>query len=243
MTLPVVRAFVPGLLGVLCFSAASHGEVITLRSGQVSGFPGTPGQLDSHMTWGGSVGNGPLSGAAFTAADFNNTVANSAVVIAPVSVWIPGLTFDPQARWVATDLIPGTTLGASASTLYRVPFAVTTTGITSATLTIAWSSDDSLGDVAFGGPNPIGAYLRDPSGAVTPLLPVSGGNFTIESLVSGLNILGAVNTGVNELFLYQRDQGFGVSGVIFSAEISVIPAPGAVALLGLGGLIGARRRR
>jgi uncharacterized protein (TIGR03382 family) len=241
-TVALIVAVVGTMAGLT--SCGALGEVIQLRSGQVSGVPGLAGQNDDIVTWGVTNFSGPLSASPFTTADFNATTPNPAVVINPVSVWIPGLTSDPQARWIGTSTIPGSNgWGATGSTLYRVPFNVTTVGITSATLNVAWSSDDSLGDLAFGGANPVGAYIRNGFGAITPLTPVAGGNFTIESIVSGLNVTGAISTGANELFFYQRDQGFGVSGVIFSAEFNIIPTPGAAALLGLGGLSMARRRR
>lgn len=231
--------------GALALASMASAQVITLRSGQSGGLPGTPGQLDDVMTWGGALfGSGPYSANPFTAADFNNTTANPAVVIQPHPAWIPGLTFDPQARWVGTRLIsPDFPMGDASSTLYRVPFLVTATGITSAFISIAWAADDGMGDISYGGPNPVGAYLRDPFGNVTPLVPVSGGGFTFESFALTMNILGAVNAGLNELFFYQRDQGGAPSGIIFSALIEVVPAPGAAALLGIAGIAATRRRR
>lgn len=234
------------LVGAVSLAASPvAAETIILRSGQVGGLPGLPTQPDDVMTYGNWVTTGPLSASPFTAADFNNTVSNPAVVITPYTSWIPGLTFDPQARWIGSGIwaFSPPPYGAPSSTLYRVPFTVTTVGITGATISIAWSSDDTLGDVLYGGANPVGAYLRDPSGNVTALTPVAGGSFGVESLVLNYNILGAIGTGLNELFLYQRDQGVGISGLIFSAEITIIPAPTAAALLGLGGLATARRRR
>jgi hypothetical protein len=224
-------------------------EVITLRSGQVGGLPGIATQLDDTVTFGNTVNSGPLSASPFTAADFNASSANPAIVINPYYSWVSGLTFDSQARWIGTGLyntgdpsLPPD-MGAPSSALYRAPFTVTTAGITSATISIAWACDDSLGDQVFGGPNPFGAYLRDSSGNVTPLSLVSGGGYGIESQVLNLNITGAVSTGANELFLYQRDQGFGIAGLIFGAEMRIVPAPGTITAAGFIGLIAARRRR
>lgn len=231
------------LLAVAAAAAPAAAETIVLRSGQVSGFPGVPGQFDSTITFGSTVVSGPLSASPFVAADFNAAAINPAICITPHSAWIPGLTFDPQARWIGTGMYPGTTLGASSSTLYRVPFTVTTAGITGATITLAWSADDGLGDITWGGANPIGAYLRDSFGNVTALTPAAGGNFTIESSIINYNILGAITTGANELFLYQRDQGGAPSGLIFGAEISIVPTPGAASVLAVGGLLATRRRR
>lgn len=229
------------LVGAL--AAAASAETITLRSGQVGGNPGSPTQFDDIMTFGPTVPTGPLSANPFTAADFNATTANPAMLINPYTSWLPALTYDPQARWVGTGLYIFDNLGAPSSTLYRVPFNVTTASITSASISIAWSADDSLGDLLYGGANPIGAYLRDGSGNVTPLNPVAGGGFTFESTVLNYNITGALTTGANELFLYQRDQGLGIAGLIFGAEIRVVPAPSALALAGLPALALTRRRR
>lgn len=231
------------LLAVAAATAPAAAETIVLRSGQVAGFPGVTGQLDSTITFGNTVVSGPLSGSPFVAADFNAAATNPAVCIAPHSLWIPGLTFDPLARWIGTGLYPGLNLGVSSSTLYRVPFTVTTAGITGATISLAWSADDGLGDITWGGANPIGAYLRDSFGNVTALTPAAGGNFTIESSIINYNIFGAITTGANELFLYQRDQGGAPSGLIFSAELSIVPTPGAASMLALGGLLATRRRR
>lgn len=233
------------LVGALLAAAAAgaSAEVIILRSGQVGGLPGAVGQNDDIMTWGASVVSGPLSANPFNAADFNNTVTSPAVVIQPVGVWLPGLTYDPQARWVGTTLLdPTFPTGASSSNLYRVPFNVNTVGITNATLKLAFACDDALGDIYWGGANPIGAYIRDPFGNVTPITPALGGGYAVETIIN-FNITTAIGTGLNELFLYQRDQGFGAAGLIFGARIGVVPAPGALAMLGLGGLLTTRRRR
>jgi hypothetical protein len=230
------------------FAAGASAETIVLRSGQVGGFPGLVGQFDSTMRFGSTVSTGPLSPNPFVAADYNASASGSAaLIITPYTSWLPALTFDPQARWVGTGdsgIMPAPTIwGASSSALYCVPFTVTTTGITSATISLSWACDDGLGDFLWGGANPIGAYLRDSFGNVTPITPAVGGNYGVETQVINFNILGAISTGSNELFLYQRDQGAGISGLIFGAELRITPTPGAAALLGLGGLLGMRRRR
>ncbi|MFA6044571.1 MAG: hypothetical protein WC718_06270 [Phycisphaerales bacterium] len=234
---------VAGVLLLGLVSAAHAVEVITLRSGQVGGVPGTPGGLDDTVTFSTPPGSGALSTSPFVAADFNAAAANQALVIAPVSVWLPALSFDPAARWIGTGFLPGSPYGAPGSTIYRVPFNVTTVGITGASFSIGWAADDSLGDQAFGGANPFGAYIRDAFGNVTALPPVSVGSYATETQVLNYNVTGAVSTGANELFLYNRDQGFSVSGLIFGAEFQIVPAPGAAALLGLGSILTLRRRR
>ncbi len=234
---------VASLLVLAAASAANAVEVITLRSGQVSGVPGAPGGLDDIVTFSTSPGSGALSASPFVAADFNAAAANQAIVIAPVGVWLPALTFDPQARWIGTGFLPNSNYGAPGSTIFRVPFNVSTVGITGATISVAWASDDTLGDTLFGGANPEGAYLRDAFGTITPLTPVTSGNYGAETVVLNYNITGAISTGANELFFYSRDQGFAVSGLLFGAELNIVPAPGAAALLGVGSMLTLRRRR
>lgn len=242
---PIARVVSLALISAVC--SAAHAETITLRSGQVGGLPGLATQFDDTVTFGSTVPTGPLSASPFTAADFNASSANPAIVINPYTVWLPSLTFDSQARWIGTGLyndpVNPPNLGAPSSALYRAPFNVSTTGITSASISIAFACDDNLGDQLFGGANPIGAYLRDPSGNVTPLIPVTGGGYGIETVVLNYSITGAIDTGLNELFLYQRDQGSGIAGLIFGAEIRVIPAPASAGIMGLSLLAAARRRR
>lgn len=244
---PSSRSLAVGVALAFAASGAAAVETITLRSGQVGGLPGIPTQIDDIVTFGSTVPTGPLSPNPFTAADFNASAANPAIVITSFSSWLSSLSFDPQARWIGTGLYNADpfqpNLGAPSSALYRVPFTVTTTGITSATLSIAWACDDALGDQIWGGANPIGGYLRDPNGNVTILNPVVGGSYALETLVTNLNITGAIDTGLNELFLYQRDQGSGISGLIFGAEMRIVPTPGPAALAGLATLIAASRRR
>ncbi|MBL8991657.1 MAG: hypothetical protein JNJ48_08785 [Phycisphaerae bacterium] len=242
-----VRSSVVAASALVAFAAQAGAETIILRSGQVSGVPGLPTQVDDSMTFGPFAPTGPLSANPFTAADFNATTANQAVVVNPYTSWLATLPFDSQARWVGTGNVTlpfsGNDLGQVSTVLYRVPFTVTTVGITSASISIAWACDDTLGDLLYGGANPVGAYLRDPFGNVTALTPVAGGGFSFQSLVLNYNITGAIGTGLNELFLYQRDQGSGISGLIFSAEITVLPSPAAASLLGIAGLAATRRRR
>jgi hypothetical protein len=220
-------------------------EVIQLRSGQVGGLPGLPGQPDDIVTWGQfvAVGLGPLSAVPFTAANFNAAAAFPATVVSHLTTpWFATLPSDPLARWINYDgYAPDPTFpitGSFGSVLYRVPFTVSTVGITNAQLSIHWAVDDFLGDPAGSGPNPVGAYLRDGGGNVTLLPPVVGGFYNIETQANGINVTSAITTGANELFLYQRDNGAVVSGTIFSAtfDINIIPEPAAIALTAIAAL-------
>jgi uncharacterized protein (TIGR03382 family) len=226
-----------GVAVALILSAGASGEVITVRSGQVGGLPGLAGQSDDIVRY---LPNNPpgamISANPFTAADFLGAVTGpSALVIDPVGPWTPGIS-DPSARWINFGMLPGSTYGAPGSSLYAVPFVVTTAGITNATISLEYAVDDYLGDALYGGPNPDGLYINGvPTG-------YSGGSYATPTFYGG-NITAMVNTGINYLYFYQRDQGVSVSGLIFSATIEVIPAPGTAGLLGLGAIVGLRRRR
>ena len=224
-------------------SQALGAEVITVRSGQVGGLPGLAGQADDIVT---NLPNNPpggqVSASPFTPADFAGAVSGPAAqVINAYSVWTPGLS-DPLARWInwSADITPqpdgtvsGTGYGNPGSALYAVPFVVTTPGATFATLNLELAVDDALGDWFVAGPNPDGLYINGVSTGY------QGGNYATPTFHTQVI---PVSTGLNYLYFYQRDLGVLVSGLIFSATLTV-PAPGAMALLGMGGLVAVRRRR
>lgn len=233
------------LLAMAIAAGAAHAsQIINLRSGQVGGFPGIAGQPDDIVTWRpGTPGGAPASGSVFGGADFTGANTGApAHVINPVSVWTPGIS-DPLARWinwdgyfVNPDGSPGSGNGVAGSVLYAVPFFVTTSSVTFANIKLEYAVDDYLGDSLFGGPNPDGLYINGiPTG-------YSGGSYATPT-IHNQNITAMVTPGLNYMYLYQRDAGFGVSGIIFSARIKVVPAPGSLALVGAGGLLAARRRR
>ncbi|MBX3365351.1 MAG: hypothetical protein KF866_11385 [Phycisphaeraceae bacterium] len=218
-------------------------ETITLRSGWISNAPGIPSQIEDDITVLAGPGGTALSATAFTPAQFAAAQSGPfARVITPVSgPWIATLPADPLARWINPSFFATGPffLGTPASALYAVPFNVTTTGITSATLTLHWACDDTLGGLLAGAgdPNQMGVYING-----VPV-PIAGGSFSSQSSVFNVNVTGLVNTGANTMYLYQRDIGVSVSGLIFSATYNILPAPGAAGLLGLGGLCAVRRRR
>jgi hypothetical protein len=232
--------------------AARAAEIITVRSGQSGGVPGAVGALDDIVTynpWGNPVA-APVLPTAFVAADFAATVAGSpATVIAPVAPWMGGLTAplsDPLARWInfAPDptqpFPPGR--GAPGSALYAVPFWINTATITNATLTVEGGVDDVLGDAySNDGPNFDGLYINDiPSGLSTLIT----GDFNFGFPTTHFQVITTkVQPGQNYLFFYQRDLGAGVSGLIFSATIEVVPEPGSIGLAATGALFAFGRRR
>ncbi|MBX9737120.1 MAG: hypothetical protein K2X32_09365 [Phycisphaerales bacterium] len=232
-TRAIASLAVAALLGAC---AVANAETITIRSGQVAGSPGIAGQSDDTVTYlPNNPGGAPISAFAFTPADFAGAVSGpAAVVINPVGVWTPGIS-DTAARWINFGMYQNTSgFGLSGSSLYAIQFNVTTPGATFAQLNLELAVDDSAGDLVFGGANPDFLYVNG-----TPILSSTTANFAVPTFY---NPVIPVNTGLNTLYLYQRDQGLGVSGIIFSATIT-IPTPGAAAVLGLGGLLATRRRR
>ncbi len=232
------------ILSIGAGAASAASQTITLRSGQVGGLPGVAGQPDDIVTF---LPNNPpgaaISATPFTAGDFAGAAAGGpAHVINPVFPWTPGLS-DPLARWinfdgsfVNPDGSPGIGWGTPGSCLYAVPFNITLASITNATLSLEFAVDDHLGDFSFGGGNPDGLYINGmPTG-------YAGGNYATPTF-HFQNITSMVNPGLNYLYFYQRDLGISVSGLIFSARIDVVPAPGALAMVGAGGMLAARRRR
>ncbi|MBK7404337.1 MAG: hypothetical protein IPJ41_06790 [Phycisphaerales bacterium] len=230
-------------LVLLAFGSAARAELVQFRSGQTGGIPGTPGSLDDIVRinpW-GNPGGAPVLGTAFTAADFAATSTGpAAMVVQPVSPWMGGVTAplsDPLARWINWTA-DSSGYGTAGSVLYAVPFWINTVGITNAVLTFEGGADDMLGDWFYGGPNPDGLYIN----GVAAGYQYVGFNFGSPTTHTQ-NITGMVNTGQNYLYYYQRDAGFGVSGIIFSGKIHVTPTPGALSALGLAGLVATRRRR
>ena len=241
--------FVVMLVGVaiaMVAGQAASAEVITLRSGQVGGLPGVAGQADDIVTY---LPNNPPGGAIspspFTPAEFAGAATGPAAhVINAHPAWTPGIS-DTQARWInfAVDQqvqpdgsVGGTGYGLPGSSLYAIPFFVNTANATGGFMNIEYAVDDVGGDwyAPYLGGNPNTLYINGVA------LPHQGGNYAASTFYSTSLSFGP---GLNYLYLYQRDAGILVSGAIFRITIDVAPAPGAAALLGLGGLFAARRRR
>lgn len=219
----VGRALV--LAGLVAFAAAAAQaqEVIQLRTGQAGGSPGVCGQIDDSFRYnptGVPTCPAPFRGGSFTAADFAGaTTGPKAAIIPPLSgTWMPTLPSDPQARWINWQ--QSGCAGLSNSVLYACPFTVTTSSNPCpliATIDLCWAIDDWLGDPS--GPNPVGVYVNG-----TALDPgFSGGSYASQTCRTQVNV--PVNTGTNWLYIYQRDLGCTVSGVILSARITVWPKP------------------
>ncbi|TWT43158.1 hypothetical protein [Botrimarina hoheduenensis] len=235
----------PTFVGALCLAllpaAVAPGlETITVRSGQSLGLPGAPGALDdsvSYNPW-GNPGGSPVLATAFTPADFAATTSGpSAVVISPVSPWMGGAVAplsDPLARWINfRESFIGQT-GAPGSALYSVPFTIQSQSFSQVLLCIEGGVDDTLGD-SFSGdsPNLEGLYVNGiavPSSLTTINLNFGTFNFA-QASTHTVDITASVTPGLNHFYLLQRDVGFGVSGLIFSATIKVIPEPTCLTLV------------
>jgi hypothetical protein len=192
---------------------------INLRSGQVGGAPGSPGQNDGNvrrhpMT----VPVGAISATPFTPAWFAASQATPATITARNPGWINpatgGFPCDPLARWISHRF---PSQGSGSSAFYAIPFDVDAACVSRAELDFCWAADETLGDVATG-PNPSGVYLNG-----VPL-PISGGSFGAQSQVLSLPLTNVV-PGQNWLYIYTRNVGTSDSGLLFSAQVRVFCCP------------------
>jgi hypothetical protein len=189
---------------------AAASEVIVLRSGNAPA--GLPDPF-IHMLVGS--GGSPLSPMPFTPADFDAAcMGPNAIVVGSIysPPWLGQLTCDPAAQWIGID-----PFATPASALYCYPFEVQTCCICRATLSFCWVADDGLGDALYGGPNPAGVYLNGV--AVAPM--ITGGNYAVETQAFA-DVTGLLHCGLNRLEVYNRDQGYSISGVMFSAMFDII---------------------
>ncbi len=204
-----IRNLTRGLLALLiALPLAASAETLTLHSGN-----GTIGTADAEITvLAGSAGV-PLSSAPFSAADFDSACSAAfAKVVAPYGPWLIGISCNSDAKWIGVDA-----LASPSSALYCQPFDVETCCIDSATLTLCWVTDDTLGDASHGGANPDGVYINGV--AVSP--SIAGGDFITESSAV-VDITGMIDCGSNALQIYNRDVGIVVSGVMYSATIDIV---------------------
>ena len=147
---------------VLCVSASqTQGAVITIRTGQVGGVPGSClGADDTFRRWAPQrLCSFPILSTPFQAADFDSACAGApAVVVIPDPfAWVQSLACDPDARWIASQLshlYPMQCAGERQSTLYCAPFTNQTECTVADSVRICWAVDDYLGDPpAFPGPS------------------------------------------------------------------------------------------
>ncbi len=218
------------LAGLVVQSQAAT-TCISFRSGYIGNAPGAVGQSEDNIN---VLAGTTMTPIAMNAGNFAAAAGGPAAVVVQPFVWNPTLAADPLARWINPVSNP---YGQPMSALYAVDLGplVNWNTATSATLTIHWMVDDHLGDIsAFNG-----VFLNAPGNS----LGIGGGNYATQTSALSINVPVSWLQANNTLYLYQADIGSGLSGIIFSGELCVVPAPGAVAALGLGSLVALRRRR
>jgi hypothetical protein len=204
-------------------SSAVARDTIIIRSGSFGNAPAATGTaIDNGTCIAATIPLVPLSSTAF-GPEFSAACAGAApiVVTAPPTTWIQSLPCDPEARWINPVMHPTELYGEPRSALYCFPFNVDLlfgSSICEAHITLCWAADDQLGDPS--SPNPIGVYLNN-----TPLSNAFKGGGRLVQTTAAQSITTLVNPGLNHLYLYQRDLGAGVSGIMFSAKIVVNSSP------------------
>jgi hypothetical protein len=159
----------------------------------------------------------PLKSSAFTAADFAAAQAGAPAVVvpplgSPPTGWIYPLPSDPHAKWISVDSnrTPRSALFAQRFNLRCLPMEGTVY------LIFHWAADDRLGDFhkgQYAGPNVSGVYING-----VPL-NISGPGYNSESVDIVSVPVSILNPGTNYLYVYMRDTGCLVSGVIYSATL------------------------
>jgi hypothetical protein len=187
----------------ICYLPCQPVEVVRLRSGGGQGITFLAAQGPMVPLLGTPFGQRTFADACggLPAAQVNNT--NS---------WLPSLPADPAARWISVDPVR-----TPRSTLFCHSFQVPACNLQSATLQFWWAADDQLGD-PIGGPNPIGVYLNG-----QPLSGFSGGSYSAQTGLVHANVAPFLVSGTNSLQVYQRDLGASLGGVIYSAELAIVP--------------------
>ena len=205
--LSVALRRLPLLAILLCATTGPAAALtLTMRSGNAPA--GSADPLISRFDLASTCGVGYPT--AFTAAEFAAADAGPAAVVLSYihPAWITGIACDPAARWIGVSA-----LADPLSALFAMDFTLPDPCcFTAATLDFCWSSDDGLGDAT----NPPGLYVNG-----SPIAAVAGGSFGGQSIVSGIDVTGLVHCGKNTLYMYDRDSGCAVSGLIFSATLHV----------------------
>jgi len=207
------------LLSMLVLAAATVApalaETINMRSGGGYSY----GQNDPAWTYLSGPAGTMLSASPFTAADFSAALSGPQSVVVPPygSFWLASLACDPLAQWISVDAAAG-----PATALYGQTFGVHTCCIAKATLTFCWASDDNIGDQLYGGPNPMGVYLNGVA------LPITGGSYATENSAT-IDVTSLLHCSQNQIFVYNRDAAYVVTGAMFSIHIDIAECPVATA--------------
>lgn len=206
----IVRRALLSILSIIAITSVTAASTVTIRTGNaLIGQPDPLVRFLAEPT--GFCGVG--FAAPFTPADFAAASAGpSPYVITAFSPWIPSLPCDPLAQWVT----PYSDLTAR-SALFAQEFVVPDPCcIHQATLNFCWAQDDWLGDLdTFINQ---GVYLNG-----TPL-PIAGGSYASETQAI-VDVTGILHCGLNTLYVYDRDAGCSVSGLIYSATFDIQECP------------------
>ena len=219
-------------------------QVINLISGDNAGI----GNPDPSTTFDGGSVEAPLSASAFTATDFNNAAngPNAYVVYAlgynyayPYSFWLDPATTPPfstdGAQWISATNTPGLPPGGGGggrnapTALYAQRFTLTgPIPAVTATLTFSWAVDDALGDAPGlgappGGPNMAGVYIN--GHALNIGYVWDGGGYNFVTSVTATFPATYLNSGVNILYVYDRDTAGVAAGVIYAGTLTVPEPP------------------
>jgi hypothetical protein len=199
---PVALAF----LSLVLLGSGASASTVTIRTGNAP-----VGQPDPLVTIlpepSGLCGAGfPL---AFTPADFAAAASGPAsYVITNFAPWVSSLSCDPLAGWVTPFAN-----SAARSALFAQSFVVPAPCcIQQATLSFCWAMDDWLGDLdTF---TNAGVFLNGTA------LPITGGSYAAETQAV-VDVTGVLRCGTNTLYVYDRDAGCAVSGLMYSATFLI----------------------
>lgn len=203
----------------------AHANVVTIRTGQVGGFPGScPGTDGNFRYWAPQAQCAlPILSTPFQTSDFNTACTGpyAAIATAYPGAWTPNLNCDPDARWIASSVDPSC-FGASVSVLYCAEFSVDSLCTVADSIRVCWVVDDGLGDPVGNGPNQDGVYIN----GVSLGSAFSGGNYAVETSAVAYNV--PLLPGLNKLQVYQRDLGCAVAGIMLSCTVYTNCGPVAV---------------
>lgn len=200
-------------------STGCEPQTITFRSG--NGSVGGPDSVVTYAVLDPNCGQ-PAKKAPFVAADLTAATTPAAISGNCASgLWLASLPCDPSAQWIGTN--PPC---APRSAVFAVPFNITgATANAQVVLDFCFAVDDGLGDYAGSGIqyNPMGLYLTDAAGTTVYPIPgtSSAGSFAAQTTFTGIDISAWVHPGLNYLYIYDRDAGCSVAGIMFSGQITV----------------------
>jgi hypothetical protein len=203
------------VLALVVQATFAHGDVTTIRTGQVGTLPGVcPGLDDSFHYYAPQTQCGqPILSAPFAPSDFASACSGPpAQVAAPYfTAWSSELPCDPNARWISSGVDPNC-YGTSVSALYCAGFDSRCTVADS--IRVCWEVDDFLGDQpSYPGPNQDGIYINGVS--LGPAF--TAGNPVTPTTAVAYNV--PLSAGLNYLEVYQRDAGCAVSGLMLSCTV------------------------